>query len=185
MTCFCGCWPLTDWWRPLWFPGRGDLLSSDPSWPGTAVLGQLRRQEREDVVMLIVGGLDIHRKQITYEYVDQVSGELRCGQIGHADRVRPPNVAAQGVSTAGTTSRSRSKRARVGGMWPRSSGPDETVHYASRSRTNLACRPGRRSGVMAESGLCESAAMSGGRRAKAPLDGSGSSSSRWRPRAQA
>jgi hypothetical protein len=38
--------------------------------------------------MGIVGGLDIHRKQITFDYVDTVTGQLRCGQIGHADRAR-------------------------------------------------------------------------------------------------
>jgi len=37
--------------------------------------------------MAIVGGLDIHRKQITFDYVDTVSGEVRCGKIAPADRV--------------------------------------------------------------------------------------------------
>jgi hypothetical protein len=36
--------------------------------------------------MGIVGGLDIHRKQITFDYVDTVTGQWRCGQIGHSDR---------------------------------------------------------------------------------------------------
>jgi transposase len=34
----------------------------------------------------IVGGLDIHRKQITFDYVDLDTGELQCGQIAPADR---------------------------------------------------------------------------------------------------
>jgi transposase len=34
----------------------------------------------------IVGGLDIHRKQITFDYLDAVTGEVRCGQVGPADR---------------------------------------------------------------------------------------------------
>jgi transposase len=38
--------------------------------------------------MAIVGGLDIHRQQITYEYVDTVTGQVERGQIGHADRRR-------------------------------------------------------------------------------------------------
>ncbi len=38
--------------------------------------------------MPIVGGLDICRGQITFDYVDRVSGQVRCGQIGHADRAR-------------------------------------------------------------------------------------------------
>jgi transposase len=36
--------------------------------------------------MSIVGGLDIHRKQITFEYLDTVTGELERGQITPADR---------------------------------------------------------------------------------------------------
>jgi hypothetical protein len=38
--------------------------------------------------MGIVGGLDIHRKQITFDYVDTVTGQISCGQIGRADRAR-------------------------------------------------------------------------------------------------
>lgn len=34
----------------------------------------------------IVGGLDIHRKQITFDYVDTTGGEVFCGQIAPADR---------------------------------------------------------------------------------------------------
>jgi len=34
----------------------------------------------------IVGGLDIHRKQITFDYVDLDTGEVQCGQIAPADR---------------------------------------------------------------------------------------------------
>lgn len=36
--------------------------------------------------MPIVGGLDIHRKQITFDYLDTVTGEVQCGQIAPADR---------------------------------------------------------------------------------------------------
>src|SRR6266571_3760991 len=36
--------------------------------------------------MSIVGGLDIHRKQITFEYLDTVTGEVRRGQVAPADR---------------------------------------------------------------------------------------------------
>ena len=38
--------------------------------------------------MAIVGGMDIHRKQITFDYLDTGSGEVRRGQIAPADRVR-------------------------------------------------------------------------------------------------
>ncbi|MGD0377936.1 MAG: transposase [Streptosporangiaceae bacterium] len=37
--------------------------------------------------MPIVGGLDIHRKQITFDYLDTVTGEVQRGQITPADRV--------------------------------------------------------------------------------------------------
>ena len=37
--------------------------------------------------MPIVGGLDIHRKQLTFDYLDSVTGEVRRGQIAPADRV--------------------------------------------------------------------------------------------------
>jgi transposase len=36
--------------------------------------------------MAIVGGLDIHRKQLTFDYLDQASGEVVCGRISPADR---------------------------------------------------------------------------------------------------
>ena len=36
--------------------------------------------------MPIVSGLDIHRKQLTFDYLDTVTGEARRGQITPADR---------------------------------------------------------------------------------------------------
>ena len=36
--------------------------------------------------MAIVGGMDIHRKQITFDYLDTGSGEVRRGQVAPADR---------------------------------------------------------------------------------------------------
>src|SRR5256714_741363 len=36
--------------------------------------------------MTIVGGLDIHRKQITFDYLDTVTGEVKRGQVAPADR---------------------------------------------------------------------------------------------------
>src|SRR5499427_9110209 len=46
----------------------------------------VRPVEREEVPMPIVGGLDIHRKQITFDYLDTVTGEVKRGQIAPADR---------------------------------------------------------------------------------------------------
>jgi hypothetical protein len=40
--------------------------------------------EREGVPMSIVGGLDIHRKQLTFDYLDTDTGELRRGQLAPA-----------------------------------------------------------------------------------------------------
>src|SRR5216683_3247533 len=42
--------------------------------------------ELEEAPMPIVGGLDIHRKQITFDYLDTVTGQVQCGQITPADR---------------------------------------------------------------------------------------------------
>jgi len=36
--------------------------------------------------MSIVGGLDIHRKQLTFDYLDTATGEVKRGQIAPADR---------------------------------------------------------------------------------------------------
>jgi transposase len=36
--------------------------------------------------MSIVGGLDIHRKQITFDYLDTVTGQVQRGQVSPADR---------------------------------------------------------------------------------------------------
>jgi transposase len=46
------------------------------------------RVELEEVPMAIVGGMDIHRKQITFDFLDTESGEVRTGQIAPADRMR-------------------------------------------------------------------------------------------------
>jgi hypothetical protein len=46
-----------------------------------------RPRELEEVPMPIVGGLDIHRKQITFDYPGTVTGEVQRGQIAPADRV--------------------------------------------------------------------------------------------------
>ena len=36
--------------------------------------------------MPIVGGLDIHRKQITFDYLDTVTGQVCRGQVRHVAR---------------------------------------------------------------------------------------------------
>src|SRR5690348_18252010 len=57
-----------------------------------------RPGEREEVPMPIVGGLDIHRKQITFDYLDTDTGAVQRGQIAQADR---QHVAALLSSVAG------------------------------------------------------------------------------------
>src|SRR5215216_3655334 len=46
-----------------------------------------QRREPEEVPMAIVGGLDIHRRQITYDWMDTDSGETCRGQLSPATRV--------------------------------------------------------------------------------------------------
>src|SRR5215470_7375987 len=46
----------------------------------------LQVREREEVPMSIVGGLDIHRKQLTFDYVDTDTGEVCRGRVVPADR---------------------------------------------------------------------------------------------------
>jgi hypothetical protein len=36
--------------------------------------------------MTVAGGLDIHRKQLTFDYLDTVTGEVKRGQVAPADR---------------------------------------------------------------------------------------------------
>jgi hypothetical protein len=38
--------------------------------------------------MAIVGGLDICRKQLAFDYVDTVTGQVTRGQLSRADRAR-------------------------------------------------------------------------------------------------
>lgn len=53
--------------------------------------------ELEEVPMPIVGGLDIHRKQITFDYLEVESGQVECGQIAPADRVHPSVIRVRRV----------------------------------------------------------------------------------------
>jgi transposase len=46
----------------------------------------VRKQELEEIPMSIVGGFDMHRAQITFDYLDTATGELRTGRIRPATR---------------------------------------------------------------------------------------------------
>src|SRR6266702_7605742 len=52
----------------------------------TTLPGPWPLRELEEVPMPIVGGLDIHRKQITFDYLDTGTGQVQRGQISPADR---------------------------------------------------------------------------------------------------
>src|SRR4029450_12164860 len=51
--------------------------------------GRIKSQVREpeEVPMAIVGGLDIHRPQIAYDWIDTDSGEVCRGQVSPATRI--------------------------------------------------------------------------------------------------
>jgi hypothetical protein len=49
--------------------------------------------EREEVPMPIVGGLDIHRKQITFDYPGTETGQVRRGQISPGRPGAPARLA--------------------------------------------------------------------------------------------
>ena len=69
--------------------------------------------------MSIVGGLDIHRKQLTFDYVDLDTGEVRRGRIAPADREHLAVWLARFV-TAGARCIWRSRGVPGGGTWLRS-----------------------------------------------------------------
>ena len=79
---------------PYWLSWPGDLSretslaqTRDDFCVSTFACGRvLRPREREEVPMPIVGGLDIHRKQITFDYLDTATGEVHPGQLAPADR---------------------------------------------------------------------------------------------------
>ena len=52
--------------------------------------------------MGIVGGLDIHRRQITFDYLDERSGETRHGRIAPADRMLLRSWLERPLADAGT-----------------------------------------------------------------------------------
>jgi hypothetical protein len=68
--------------------------------------------------MSIVGGLDIHRKQLTFDYLDTATGEVKRGQVAPADRAHLRSwlgrfagrddvaFALEGVRAGGTSPRS-------------------------------------------------------------------------------
>ena len=66
--------------------------------------------------MPIVGGLDIHRKQLTFDYLDTVTGEVKRGQIAPADRAHLRGWLARFAGRDDVAF--AVEGARAGGMWP-------------------------------------------------------------------
>src|SRR5215472_9256023 len=52
---------------------------------GIRSLSQFGRSSRRSL-MSIVGAFDVHRRQLTFDYADTVTGEVRRGRITPADR---------------------------------------------------------------------------------------------------
>src|SRR2546430_6871509 len=74
-----------------WAEVAGRVLETSPAQTrvtldrvGISHGGACAPSELEEVPMPIVGGLDIHRKQLTFDYLDTVAGEVRRGQIAPA-----------------------------------------------------------------------------------------------------
>ena len=66
--------------------------------------------------MTIVGGFDVHRKQLTFDYMDSETGEVRSGQIRPATRKMLRNWLDERTVPAGMRS-SRWRAVPDGGMW--------------------------------------------------------------------
>jgi hypothetical protein len=60
--------------------------------------------------MEIIGGLDVHRKQITFDYLEIETGEVKTGQIRPATRERLRSC-SPGLRVSKPLSRSRPPRA--------------------------------------------------------------------------
>jgi transposase len=67
---------------------------------------------------MIVGAFDVHRRQITFDWVDRVTGEARRGQIAPATR---EGCEGGWASCLRVAAMSRWRGAPAGGLWPRNS----------------------------------------------------------------
>src|SRR5487761_575104 len=73
-------------------PGEGDLPGVSRSsiydmraW-GTGPLSQFSYRSSRRSLMSIVGAFDVHRRQLTFDYLDTMTGELTRGRVAPADR---------------------------------------------------------------------------------------------------
>ena len=120
--------------------------------------------------MPIVGGLDIHRKQMTFDYLDTVTGAVERGQITPADRQHLARGWRRGSSLAARTRISRWRAVLGGGTsprnWPR---PGSPRTWANRPRPRS--RAARR-GVPRPTGPTPGCSGTAGGRAGCPSAGS-------------
>src|SRR6185437_11966102 len=83
MTCIGPCWAEVSGRVPETSPAQTRVTMDRV---GNSHGGRAPPPELEEVPMPIVGGLDIHRKQITFDYLDTATGQVRRGQLSPADR---------------------------------------------------------------------------------------------------
>ena len=89
----------------------------DGMWGGRPYRGPVRCHR--EVTVTIIGGLDIHRAQLTYDYVDLATGEFHTGRVAPANRDQLPRMVGRG-STVSRRWSSRSRDAQAGDTSSRS-----------------------------------------------------------------
>ena len=72
--------------------------------------------------MSIVGGLDIHRKQLTFDYLDTATGQVTRGQVSPADREHLRAWLARFASCSGERMEARELTFSVSRIWMSSPG---------------------------------------------------------------
>ena len=82
--------------------------------------------------MSIVGAFDVHRRQLTFEYPDTSSGELKRGRVVPADR---QHLRAWLAGSPGRTMSTSRWRLHPGDMWPRTAPSGITPHLAEPADT--------------------------------------------------
>lgn len=85
--------------------------------------------------MAIVGGIDVHRRQLTFDYCDRATGELCRGRIPQ----RTGKASGPGCRSCLRGVISRSKAARVGAILSRNSRPPASWHTSPNRLTLPPC----------------------------------------------
>jgi transposase len=103
--------------------------------------------ELEEAVMPIVGGVDVHRKQLTFDYVEREAGGWERGRIAPADRqhladwlTRFDGVEDVRFAMEGCTGwRYVAEEMRAAGVIPHLAEPAETSALRGRTRRAAGC----------------------------------------------